>query len=302
MSFTNLLARPFPLIGGTQKKFAAALAFGVFVFLFLYTFKPFGFGVFASRQILLYTLGFGGITFSIMFINLLVLDKIFPSFFKEETWTVGREIFITLVYIALIGLGNYFFATLVSIIKPTLNRLLYSGFVSLSLAIIPVVVWTLIKENMLLKRNREEAEKFNPILYKEVTTGKEIAPIKPDDGTQLPIVFTSERETTTLEAVPENVYFISSADNYIKVYLTEGNSIVTKLRRGSLKRTEEDLKNHPQFYRCHRTYIVNLQKVKLVTGNARGLKLNLENCQEEVPVSRSLNDTIREKLEEIHSR
>lgn len=81
----------------------------------------------------------------------------------------------------------------------------------------------------------------------------------------------------------------------------EGNTITTKLLRSSLKKTEEDLKNHSQFCRCHRAYIVNLQKVESVTGNARGLKLTLKNCREEVPVSRSIHEEIREKLKEIHS-
>lgn len=303
MSFVKLLAKPFPIIENTQQKFTVAFAFGSFVFLFLYIFKPFGIGVFSGQQILFYTLGFGAITFAIMIINFIVLDKIFPSFFSEDSWTVGKEIFITLFYIAIIGLGNFFFATWLSITKPTLNRLLYLEFISLSLAIFPVAIWTLVRENMLLKKNMAEADTFSPILFPiSESTFKEIEPPKPDYDKSLPLIFTSESETTIIRAQPESVYFISSADNYIKIYLLEGNEISVKLLRSSLKRTEEDLKSHPQFYRCHRAYIVNLKKVSEVTGNARGLKLRLENCSEDVPVSRSLNERIKEQLAQIHSR
>jgi hypothetical protein len=307
MALLKILYRPFPRIGGAKNKFWAALAFGIFVFLFLFFFKPFGIGTFTTRQILLYALGFGGVTFAVMFINLLILDKIFSSFFKEETWTVGKEIFITLVHIVFIGLGNYLFANWLSITETSFNRLLYFEFISLSLSIFPVTVWTLIKENMLLRRNRKEAEEFEPVLHPEKTPAiaaegtvkQEIIP--PGYDINLPITFTSENESATLKADPRQVLFISSADNYIKIYLLEGDAVIPKLLRSSLKRTGDDLKNHHQFYRCHRAYIVNLQKIESVSGNARGLKLILENCPVEVLVSRSLNDVIKMKLQQIHS-
>ena len=305
MLLKNLLAKPFPLTEGVRKKFIAAFGFGVFVFFFLYLFKPFGIGTFTGKQVFLYSLGFGGVTFAVMFTNLLVLDKLFPSFFREEKWTVGREVFITLVHIAFIGLGNYFFSALLSITDASLDRLLFFEFISICIGVFPIAVWTLIKENRLLKQNREEAKTFEPFLQHHE---RQISTAKTNPGettlnynTNPSITFTSESETATIKAAPEQVFFISSADNYIKVYLSEGNAMVTKLLRSSLKRTIDDLKNHPQFYRCHRAHIVNLQKVASVTGNARGLKLILENCPDEVPVSRSLNEEIKVKLQQIHS-
>lgn len=308
MSLIQLLTKPYPVIEGTRKKFTAAFAFGAFVFLFLYFFRPFGIGPFGSQQILFYALGFGGVTFAVMFINFLVLDRLFPSFFKEEGWTVGKEIFITLVHIAFIGFGNYLFATILSITEATPGKLLYFEFISICLGIFPIVVWTLIKENRLLKQSREEAEKFENVLHPEkIIAFKETAinkteEIQPVYDIKLPVTFTSESETAAIKAEPEQVFFISSADNYIKIYLSERNTLVVKLLRSSLKKTEEDLKDHPQFYRCHRAYIVNLHKIQSVTGNARGLKLSFENCPDEVPVSRSLHEDIREKLKQIYSR
>lgn len=59
---------------------------------------------------------------------------------------------------------------------------------------------------------------------------------------------------------------------------------------------EENLAEFPEFYRCHRTYIVNLQKVKHISGNAQGYKLHLENIDTLIPVSRSLNEGIAAKF------
>lgn len=208
MSFMRFLAKPFPIIEGNRNKFKTAFAFGFFVFVFLYFFSPFGLGKLTNRQILLYTLGFGGNTFIIMLINLLFLSKLFPRFFKEEKWTIGKEIFITLFYIAVIGLGNYFFATKVLITKATFNNLLYIEFISLCLAIFPVVVWTLVRENMLLKQNMKEAEKFLGILKQDqYATNAKLMPVNPEPlkpafSLSPFIKFTSENEATIIETEP----------------------------------------------------------------------------------------------------
>ena len=307
MNVKQFLITPFPIIENLGNKFKVAFAFGLFVFLFMYLFKPFGIGSFSSEQVLFYTLGFGGVTLVTMLVNFLVLNKLFPSFFKEETWTVGREIFITFIHIALIGLSNYFFATWLSITKATFSGLIYIEFISVCLAIFPVIVWTLLRENLLLKRNMKEAERFKQFLsFEKAEIGNydnsELEKLRPGglvNNTQ--VIFSSENESNIIKAEPEKVFYISSADNYIKIYLAVASEIEPKWLRSSLKRTEADLKGHDQFYRCHRAYIVNLQKVDSVRGNARGLKLSLKNCLEEVPVSRALIEETREKIKKLHS-
>ena len=59
---------------------------------------------------------------------------------------------------------------------------------------------------------------------------------------------------------------------------------------------EKQLAACPGFFRCHRMYLVNLAHVHWVSGNAQGLKLHLTDLEEAVPVSRSLTNTIKEKL------
>jgi DNA-binding LytR/AlgR family response regulator len=46
--------------------------------------------------------------------------------------------------------------------------------------------------------------------------------------------------------------------------------------------------------RCHRAYIINLDFVKRIEGNAQGLKLNLSNSENVIPVSRKYVDVVRE--------
>jgi DNA-binding LytR/AlgR family response regulator len=309
MPLPKFLTRPFPVIEGLKTKFITAFSFAAFVFLFLYIFQPFRLSNFTDVEVLYHTLTFGAITFGIMFLNLLLLCRIFPDFFKDENWTTGKELFIVLFYIALIGLGNFIFATQVLHVENTFGSFLYLELITLSVAALPVFVFILIRENSLLKKNRQEAASFDELLHHEsnTLTEEKIISIIEEDAKVISISnhliqFSSENEKAAVTLEPAKVYFISSADNYIKINFETEKGLVTKLLRGTLKRTEADLINHPQFYRCHKAYIVNLGQVEAVSGNARGLKLTLKNCPDEVPVSRTLHEEIKQKLEAIHSR
>jgi DNA-binding LytR/AlgR family response regulator len=66
--------------------------------------------------------------------------------------------------------------------------------------------------------------------------------------------------------------------------------------RSTLKKMEGQLQAYPFFYRCHRAYIVNMNKVVHISGNAQGFKLHLAGLDDTIPVSRSLNEEIGEKL------
>ena len=59
---------------------------------------------------------------------------------------------------------------------------------------------------------------------------------------------------------------------------------------------EDALVDNDIFFRCHRAYIINLDKVEQVEGNAQGYKLKVRGTEERVPVSRSLNKEFSDRL------
>ncbi len=73
-------------------------------------------------------------------------------------------------------------------------------------------------------------------------------------------------------------------------------AVVYSLVRSTLKRAEEILITHPNFFKCHRAFIVNLDKVVHVEGNAQGYKIKLDGYDELIPVSRNLNGEFSDKL------
>ena len=68
-----------------------------------------------------------------------------------------------------------------------------------------------------------------------------------------------------------------------------------------MKKAEEALEIWRCFFRCHRAYIINLDKVEHVEGNAQGYKVRLINTEESIPVSRNLNNEFSDKLLAIRS-
>ncbi|MBL7849810.1 MAG: LytTR family transcriptional regulator [Cyclobacteriaceae bacterium] len=270
-----------------MSKLIWAASFGIYVFFFLVIFRPFGLDTFSDSTTALYSLGFGAITFITMLLNLIILPKVFHKFFDEEQWTTGREILVTLVHIFLIGVINSVFVQLVFDIPTSLSRFIYLEFVTLVLAIVPVTVWTLIIENRLLKRNIQEANIIN-------TSRKPLIEKTPQDDE---VFIRSENKMESAKWRTDQIFYITSADNYIKIGILVNERFQVIMLRNTLKRVENDLRDFHMFFRCHRAFIVNLEKVEAVSGNARGLKLKLKNCPEEIPVSRALNEEISIRLE-----
>ncbi len=81
------------------------------------------------------------------------------------------------------------------------------------------------------------------------------------------------------------------------VYLKNGQP-VKPLLRSSLSRLEGQI-NRPDIVRCHRSFVVNLDRVEKVTGNAQGYKLHLLDGQFQIPVARKYNDSLVAQLKAL---
>jgi len=86
------------------------------------------------------------------------------------------------------------------------------------------------------------------------------------------------------EFVVEELAFIESKKNYL--HLISSNDKISSVRM-TMKEMEAKLGSYPQLVRCHRAFMVNLDQLAKVEGNAQGLRLHLRNSATYVPVSRS---------------
>jgi hypothetical protein len=99
--------------------------------------------------------------------------------------------------------------------------------------------------------------------------------------------------TLKLSVSPENLYYIESDDNYIKVWYTDSKGqLQNYMLRCRLKTVEDSFKGS-DLIRCNRKYIVNLTKVSMLRKENEGYILDL--CNESIPplpVTKTYTDSI----------
>ena len=100
-----------------------------------------------------------------------------------------------------------------------------------------------------------------------------------------------------LEIPISDLRFAEAMQNYVSVSYLSAESLQKEVVRNTLSKLENEWEQTPMV-RCHRSYLVNLDAVAEVNGNAQGWKLRLEGVPDfEVPVSRSYIPAVRELLE-----
>jgi hypothetical protein len=281
--------KPYPL-GPTRTLpvLRQALLIGFFVAAFLFIFKPFGLhSIPPSLQWLIPI--YGAITTLVILLFNLVFKPAFPKIFNEEKWTAGKEILENLSLIFCIALGNFLYTWFIGGADINIAEFLFMLLATMAVGIFPVTAIVGINYVSLLKRNLREAASMD-----ELVEGRKRHedPNQEEQRIAIPGVYGQE----PLVISQNQLLWITTADNYIEVVEISGGSIQKHLIRNSLSAVEPLLEKYG-VYRCHRSYLVHLDKVSHIQGNAQGYRLQFQGIKEEVPVSRSFGPGIRELLQ-----
>lgn len=104
--------------------------------------------------------------------------------------------------------------------------------------------------------------------------------------------FYDEKNELRLSVKRSNLLYIESADNYVSIwYLNKG--ILTKfMLRNSLKAIEESLAG-TNVLRCHRSYMVNFDQVKVIRREKDGvyMELGIEKVPD-IPISKTYSEKV----------
>ncbi len=103
-------------------------------------------------------------------------------------------------------------------------------------------------------------------------------------GSRNKVALSSQSNSDSLLLETERLVLLKSEDNYTTVFYRTENGVKKKLLRGSLTSFEKQL-SYPLF-RCHRSFIVNLEAVESSEGNSQGYSLTLADVPMKVTVSR----------------
>lgn len=263
------------------KNIFGSITFGIFIFLFLSIFKPFGIHLHSGKDLLKFTSRFGIITSAYLIIHFVIIEL----FFSEKKWTFGKEIINIHVIIAMIGLSNYVYDDLIYFPGQfKLNELIKFQLETLAVGLIPIFLFCFFKRNRLLKKYLQEAKEINQ------KKGKKIYENKCDKL----VTISAQNPKNDFACNCNDILFFLAQDNYVIVNYIKDSCLSKQIIRTTLKQTQDNLSDYPDFYRCHKSYIVNLDKVINVSGNAQGLRLQLDNTDEIIPVSRQLHQEFTE--------
>jgi len=113
-------------------------------------------------------------------------------------------------------------------------------------------------------------------------------PETPDPaGQKAMIPFRDEKGTLRLSLKRSDILYLQGSDNYVTIWYNTQNKASKYLLRNTLKKLEDELVGE-SIIRCHRSYLVNMEKVKLIKKEKEGMMIELEsNTPVFVPVSRS---------------
>ena len=104
--------------------------------------------------------------------------------------------------------------------------------------------------------------------------------------------FRDERGELKLSLKKENLMYIASADNYVKIWYLSKGKLSGFMLRNSLKTIENSI-NDASIVRCHRSYIVNFDRVKVLKKDKEGICLEFDEEQvPDLPISKTYAERI----------
>lgn len=106
------------------------------------------------------------------------------------------------------------------------------------------------------------------------------------------VPFYDEKGILKFSVKKENLLYLESAENYVNICYLNKERISKYMLRETLKKVEENLAG-TDIIRCHRCFIVNFDKVRVIRRDKDGLKLELDvAAAADIPVSKTYVGTV----------
>lgn len=250
------------------------LVLPIFLFLFLILYKPFNLADTLTLKHGSYAFNCSmimSITFLVVLVSRLFLWGVRNvTDFKRRTyllWCICEIVvsaFFIAMYVTLMSGGAYVYIDVFPIVLTELSAIL----------IFPYLILTLLLESDFLARYNMEA---------------------PEDLSK--IRFYDEKHKLKFVADSRTVLYIESRENYCSIFYTEGGKVKNFLLRGTMKRMEDDCSKFG-ILRCHRSYFVNVGRVKVLRKEREGYnvaELDIPGI-ESIPITPRYYQSIAERV------
>lgn len=259
----------------TDRLWKECLVSATLVFLILLLLQPFGIAVYPGSKTLL-CLSFAAITF---FCHLVYGFLFFGRLSRRVTrWTVLHQTVNTLGIILFIGVCNYlYYAFHAGISFQTGPFLLFLYWTFLIGIFASVVFMALSYQHLLrtqmealLDANEEEQEGMAITLHDRNVHGED------------------------LTIAVNDLLYMEARKNNVAVYYLKNGATTCKELRSTLAALLETMDDYQNLIQCHRSFIVNVNKITSARGNSNGYQLTVgSDPSAVVPVSRTYVPLLR---------
>ena len=295
----ELWRSPYPTF---YQRWKAVVIPSVIIFLILYILQPFGIsqiknGVFwvVGGSALIAAGASGVFTY--------LLPALFPTYYKEQNWTLGKYVLNLLLMLLLIAVGVWAYQSWLMGMWLDKQLFFVALFWVMVLAPFPTVFFLMWNRNLQLTRNLKEATEMNAHLSRRVSPEAGTADLEDKESSSDEMLVFSGGTKEMLEIKAGDFLYAEAKGNYVKVgYRSDSDKekkVTWRLLRATMKQAEDAVSACPFIIRCHRAFLVNIRMVVKVDGNSQGYKLNLEHCEEEIPVSRAYAKEVKALIENL---
>lgn len=110
------------------------------------------------------------------------------------------------------------------------------------------------------------------------------------------IIFHDENGKSRLSIKNNSILYIGANDNYVNIYYKDNDKVGYTMLRNNIKSLESYLSPY-NIVRCHRSYMVNLNQVKMISREKDGMYITLEsNFISRIPLSKSYAEEVMSRF------
>lgn len=254
----NSLKRQVHFVASIRRKILIGFILCIYLSFIIIVLQPFDTSQFEAENKVALLSGYGILIFIVFVIQGSIENICYYRFGK--IWSVLNESIATLLFCLFSGTVLYAYnRSIVNEIGYSLAT--YWLFLSITVAcMIPVFV--------------------PPMLYLRQKFGERIIPISSNS-----IILTGENKNEVLSMEKDELLFVKAIENYVEIcFINQNKKVISKTFRQTLSNINAQL---PFLEKCHRSYLVNLSKVKEINGNSQSAKISFVVGEKEIPLSKT---------------
>ncbi len=275
-TFFKRLNEPFPSKQSLGDSLKRQIYISLFIAAFLFFFKPFGMR--HAENPLYLSLAFGLVSFLFSLSFDLFCRYVLKIRTDLPSWTLFKWLLYVFLLVSWIAFGNY-----------VLQAVLFWGDLgsfalwlqvwkaTLLLGCFPIVFSGLVIQMRAVQSNLRQAQSIELPQHVEAREFK-------------PKICFENGVNDVYECFIDEILLVEAMQNYVQLTVIRNGKVERMTLRQTISSIYEQFQSSgaEHVLRCHRSYLVNLDKISQVSGNAQGLKLSFDGLEGVlVPVSRS---------------